>query len=1094
MQARGPIRIGSRTQPFGVLSLAIVTTLLGLGAPRAVGDESADEAHSLLRRYCIECHGADAPAGHVDLERLIADSDVASQFRIWEKVIQVLQAKRMPPPDAEQPHDSERQRLVAIVQGQLRSHIDSHAGDPGPVLLRRLTSAEYAHSIQDLTGLDLQLERSFVNDAVGGEGFTNVGTAQFMQDAALERYLEASKTVAEHAVIGAGPIEFFKAPGQTGRELSAIDRILRIYRQAGFRTAAGEGGEPFGLDLYPRAFWVAWQYQHRARLGQEGTTLERMARAEGLSIRFCEHIWNVVSAPGRDFPLSLIVERWRALPSPSTSEQAIQEAREGCDELGRVLREWQSMLANAAGDEEEAAVLTSGELAISAKHVFKADINWAPGAKTAEFELSVTSASSQTSQGALVVWKHARLRFLDPDAGARAPTAIPLASCLTPDAAQRLAFGKHPQNAPIGEHDFVLDGEATIPLTLLVPQGMRSAQLDVDVELDLTHGANRIVRCRIVDGKVEGETAAETGATSSLLADPANNDVAQWRAGVAEFARWLPEVSQREPAPSDRDPIPPPFDNTYNQPERNHFHTAIKYHRDDRFLVEHVLDDATRRQLDLAWTDLLTSFEYHATYLRFICKKSGFEPAGESFVASAQDACMRVPADSKILVRELQEQYLGMQAGLSAAEPGHVDDALRLAERAWRRPLTSDEAQRLRDFYQNLRSQANLDHVKATRALLARILVAPAFLYHVETGSTLSGEPATDDAPSADGSIGPLSDWELASRLSYFLWSSLPDDELRRAAAAGELRDTDQLAGQVRRMLLDEKSRRLATEFFGQWFGLYRFDDYRGIDAQRFPEFDEKLRGAMYGEAVAFFTYIVREDRSIDEILLADYTFVNAVLARHYGLDGDFPVGQHVRVTDVAGRHRGGLLGMGALHAVTSAPLRTSAVKRGDWVLRRVLGTPVPPPPADAGSIAADDLLGDGLTVRERLEAHRTQASCRNCHARIDPLGFALEQYDPIGRWRDTYRDGQPIDPSGTLADGSEINGPDGLREFLRREHRQFEHNLCVKLLGYALGRSELLSDRPLLDQMRKDIEDGGRFSQLVVRIVTSRQFRSRRT
>lgn len=179
---------------------------------------------------------------------------------------------------------------------------------------------------------------------------------------------------------------------------------------------------------------------------------------------------------------------------------------------------------------------------------------------------------------------------------------------------------------------------------------------------------------------------------------------------------------------------------------------------------------------------------------------------------------------------------------------------------------------------------------------------------------------------------------------------------------------------------------------------------------------------------------------------------------------------------------------------VTSAPLRTSAVKRGDWVLRRVVGTPVPPPPADVGSIPAEDVLADGLTVRQRLEAHRSDASCTNCHERIDPLGFALEPFDPIGRWRNTYRDGQEIDPSGMFGDGTTISGPDGLRDYLRREKAQFHRTISVKLLGYALGRAELASDRPLINQMAEDLGDGCRFSDLVARIVTSEQFRNQRT
>ena len=308
----------------------------------------------------------------------------------------------------------------------------------------------------------------------------------------------------------------------------------------------------------------------------------------------------------------------------------------------------------------------------------------------------------------------------------------------------------------------------------------------------------------------------------------------------------------------------------------------------------------------------------------------------------------------------------------------------------------------------------------------------------------------------------PLSDWQLASRLSFFLWSSMPDEELRAAAAGGRLQEPAELERQARRMLRDPKARRLAAEFFGQWLGFYRFDRFQGIDRGRFPEFTDRLRSALYEEAVSFFEHIVREDRPVDEVVFADYTFLNRPLAEHYGIPVGAAAGDaFARVDGLEKYHRGGLLGLGAVLAVTSAPRRTSAVKRGDWVLRRVVGTPVPPPPANVGSIPADDVLPDGLTVRQRLEAHRKNASCINCHARIDPLGFALEPFDPLGRWRDAYGDGRPIDASGTLRDGTTVSGPDGLRNYLRREKTQFHRTISTKLLGYALGRPELASDRP---------------------------------
>jgi hypothetical protein len=232
----------------------------------------------------------------------------------------------------------------------------------------------------------------------------------------------------------------------------------------------------------------------------------------------------------------------------------------------------------------------------------------------------------------------------------------------------------------------------------------------------------------------------------------------------------------------------------------------------------------------------------------------------------------------------------------------------------------------------------------------------------------------------------------------------------------------------------------------------------------------------------------------VQDILFADYSFLNRDLANYYGIDlPAVPTNGIARIDGVDRFHRGGLLRLSAVLTATSAPLRTSAVKRGDWVLRRVLGTPIPPPPGDAGSIPPDDVLADGKTVRQRLEAHRRDASCVNCHSRIDPLGFALEHFDSIGRWRETYRDGQAIDASGTLNDGTVISELDGLIEYLRKRRALFDRNLSAKLLGYALGRSEMVSDRPLLDQMVAGLKKDSRFSTLVTGIVSSPQFRFQR-
>jgi hypothetical protein len=324
------------------------------------------------------------------------------------------------------------------------------------------------------------------------------------------------------------------------------------------------------------------------------------------------------------------------------------------------------------------------------------------------------------------------------------------------------------------------------------------------------------------------------------------------------------------------------------------------------------------------------------------------------------------------------------------------------------------------------------------------------------------------------------------------LWSSIPDDELRRAAGAGELSNPQQLRHQVKRMLADPKARRLSAEFFGQWLGFYHFDQYRGVDTSRFPEFTDEVRAAMYDESVSFCEYIIRHDRPNRELLSADYTFLNKTLAKYYGIRKDIKsTGEMEKVEGANEFERGGLLRLGTVLTTTSAPLRTSPVKRGDWVLRRILGTPTPPPPPDAGSIPADDKLFGGLSLHDKLEAHKRNATCATCHTRIDPMGFPLEHYDSTGRWRDKYPDGKPIYDAGKTIDHVQIEGTKGLLDYLQGKDEQVRRTLAMKMIGYALGRTILPSDYPLIDRM---VGAGGEapFSQLVSEIVVSRQFRNR--
>jgi len=407
-----------------------------------------------------------------------------------------------------------------------------------------------------------------------------------------------------------------------------------------------------------------------------------------------------------------------------------------------------------------------------------------------------------------------------------------------------------------------------------------------------------------------------------------------------------------------------------------------------------------------------------------------------------------------------------------AVEPECAAEILRgLAARAYRRPIAEDDAAlaTLLEFYGAGRAAGSFE--AGIQQALARLLVDPEFIFRFET------EPA--DLPA--GAIYRVSDVELASRLSFFLWSSIPDEPLLAAAAAGELSEPTVLDREVRRMLADPKADALIANFASQWLQLRQLDTV----APTSTEFDGNLRQAMRKETELLFASVLHEDRSVVDLLDADYTFVDERLARHYGIPN--VRGSHFRRIELPAAQRRGLLGHGSILTVTSAPNRTSPVKRGQWVLQNLLGTPAPPPPDNVETNLEETApAGATTTMRERLERHMADPGCAACHRLLDPLGFALENFDFIGKWRDA-EGGRTVDAQGEFIDGSTLDGPTGLRRLLLERHELFVATFTEKLLTYALGRTLGPYDLPAVRTIVRDAaEHDYRFSAVVQGIVTS--------
>jgi hypothetical protein len=558
------------------------------------------------------------------------------------------------------------------------------------------------------------------------------------------------------------------------------------------------------------------------------------------------------------------------------------------------------------------------------------------------------------------------------------------------------------------------------------------------------------------------------------------------------------------------------------------YHSVLGFYRDDLPLMELILDDAGKKEINRLWNE----FDYIAnftarTWVQYFFNQSG-EVQGKGAESASERPANNEITDSEVIVA-MRDAYLAKAAASPSndpvapiairdhydrinatlrdlerqrkdAEPKHLNTLIRFATRAYRRPLSKAESEDLLGYYRRLRSEKALTHDDAVRETVVSVLMSPDFLYRLDLQN--SGLPDANKgfvkAAAKSGAAvptQPLSNYALASRLSYFLWSSMPDEELMRHAAAGDLQRPEVLIAQTRRMLKDARVRGLATEFTGNWLQFRHFEKSNSVDRERFPAFTNDLREAMFQEPIRLLEDAIVKNRSVLDLLYGNYTFVNPVLAKHYGIpDISGDAQDWVRVEDANRYGRGGLLPMAVFLTQNSPGLRTSPVKRGNWVVQRLLGEIVPPPPPLVPELPNDESTAE-LPVRDMLAKHRENPLCSACHARIDSFGLPFEGYGPVGNVRTKDLAGRPVDTTASYPGGSVRNGVDGLRAFIR-EHRQkdFVENLSRKLLAYALNRSLQLSDELVVERMQaRAASSEYRFNTLVETIVTTPQFLQRR-
>jgi len=1040
----------------------------------ALGAEYERDVRPLLKLFCLECHSTPQKAGELDLEQFVRFDQVRLDPQVWQKVDEMLGNGEMPPEDSEQLSAEQQRQLRGWVRSYLDVEARASAGDPGPVVLRRLNNAEYTYTVGDLTGVELDPTREFPVDGAAGEGFTNTGSALVMSPALLRKYLDAGKAIARHAVLL--PDGFRFSPHATRRDWTdeIIAQIREFYQEFVESVDLGNGlavgyinghvdtrlGQAGRLPL--EKYFAATLAQREA-LTTGGKTIEAVACERGLNARYLGTLWSSLSESRPSLLLDGLRARWRsAQPRDAAALAADVTAwQRGLGTFSPVgLNGRQG--ASSRWLEPVNPLVTHQELRFQIPESVEGGEN-----KEVVISLVATDAGDGNEYD-YVVWQRPRLvKDGQADVLLRDVSQVGPVQASTEAAAgdlEAVMFGKHPNGKAIDDASLCVRAGSVI--TIGLPAHLAAGRDLVTIAaLDEETGREGSVQVDIVPGTptcqsglLPSEVTVKFSRVTQVFSE--HRDVSFSRpilVGKNSAARATFESAMNEY----RSLFPAALCYTQIVPV-DELHTTTLFYREDDHLARLMLDDAQKSRLDRLWEEL--RYVSQSALLRAVVLQDLLTTLG----GNEQDKSSQYKAIEPLRA-PISERAVAFRKELVAAEPLHVDALVEFADRAYRRPPSDLEANALRGLYRQLREQ-ELPHNEAFRLTLARVFVATPFLFRLEN-SPAGTAPAT------------ISDWELASRLSYFLWSSQPDEELRAVAAAGSLDAPEMLKKQVGRMLSNARVRRLASEFACQWLGIHGFAQNDEKSEKRFPEF-ARLRGEMYEESVRFFEDMFRTDGSILDLFNADHTFLNESLARHYGIGG-VSGPKWRRVTGLRRQGRGGVLGMASILAKQSGASRTSPILRGNWVSETLLGERLPKPPANVPQLPSS--VPTGLTARQLIERHSSAPECATCHARIDPYGFALEQYDAIGRLREGTSATQT-----KLVDGKTIEGIEGLREYLFQDRRHdVVQQFCRNLLGYSLGRAVQLSDEPLMAEMQQQLATSGyRFGVAVETIVLSNQFR----
>jgi hypothetical protein len=1009
------MRSSSRVVWTLILSGAMVPSLLRSAEPAGSDLEHgfAQTVRPFVATYCVGCHsGAAAPAG-LDLKHYTTTAEVVEDLARWTAVAGRLKSEEMPPKAMKQPPAELRQEVIAWIQAMRRSEALKNAGDPGVVLARRLSNAEYDYTIRDLTHVDIRPTREFPVDPANTAGFDNSGESLTMSPALLSKYLQAARAVADDMAFTPDGITFAPHPMlvETDRETFAIQRIVNFYKQ-----------QPTDYADY---FQAAWRFKYRAALKMPAaTTLTDVATGSGVSPKYLPLIWRMLEtrepAAREAGPIAKLRSMWRLMPGPGKRQEDVRAQCVAMRDFVVKIRKDTAM----------------------------------------EFAAPVVTGLPPTSQP-LMNWK---LR----------------------------AFASHRRKF---DHNALRMADDPPPVVPVIPKYPKLGQ----------ESAPRAAALMLKSRAGDADLIVPVGQRP------------QYEAAFARFADVFPDAFYI----SERGRYFPDDSEDKGRLLSAGYHNVMGYFRDDTPLIELILDDKGKKELDKLWDEFEFMGDFTTrTWVQYFFNQSGeveghgresgsarptdTQVSSTDIIFGLRDAYLKKaePSRNSIANEAIREHFRRVNETIRwvdrmrvEAEPRHLDALLDFAARAYRRPLTREESEDLVAYYHSLKDKSGLSHEEAMRDSLVSILMSPKFSYRIDLTGDGPNRPVALRRVSVPKTVEPLSNYALASRLSYFLWSSIPDEELLSHAAKGDLQNPQVLSAETERMLKDERARDLAVEFGGNWLGFRQFEQHNAVDRERFPMFNNDLREAMFEEPVRLLENVIRDDRSILDLVYGKYTYVNPVLAKHYGMPEVSGGNDNwVRVDDADKYGRGGVLPMAVFLTLNAPGLRTSPVKRGNWVVKRVIGDEIPAPPPNVPQLPEDESKSD-LPVRQMLAKHRENPFCGSCHARFDSFGLAFEGYGPVGEKRSQDLAGRAVDTQVEFPGGMQGSGVEGIQRFIKeRREMDFIDNLNRKLLTYALGRSLALSDEPTIERMRATLAANGyRFDSLVETIVTSPQFLNRR-